>query len=108
MAGLASNSPPAFEPSGQPREANKHAALAEVIWTVGKGNDMHDPPLLEFFDDESPMYRLERHIGSTLTLPVKFSLLNTKFCVKIEIRKPEEEESLLLSENIMTWPSSLI
>ena len=36
------------------------------------------------------------------------TLLNTKFRVKIKIWKPEEEESLLLSENIMTWPSSLI
>ena len=28
---------------------------------------MHDPLLMELFDDESPMYRLEWHIGSTLT-----------------------------------------
>ena len=43
-----------------------------------------------------------------IPLPVKFPLLNTKFCANIEIRKPDDDESLLLSENIMTWPSSLI
>ena len=32
------------------------------------------------------------------------SLLNINFCVKIEIRKPEEEESLSLAENMTLLP----
>ena len=38
----------------------------------------------------------------TRLLPAKFSLLNIEFYGKIEIKKPVEEESLLLSKNIMT------
>ena len=64
------NRPPAlFDPSGLPREANK-PALADAIWSVGKGVDMPaaPPPTQEMkyvLDGGSLLYRLPSPRGKT-------------------------------------------
>ena len=64
------NQPPAlFDTSGLPRQANK-PALADAIWIVGKGDDMHGaPPLAQdmqyVLDGGSLLYRLPWSRGAT-------------------------------------------
>ena len=66
------NRPPAlFDPSGLPREAKK-SALADAIWSVGKGVDMPAPPPTQemnyVLDGGSLLYRLPWPRGTTFDL----------------------------------------